>query len=233
MSDAGIRATIEQTADRLARRLTMFVAEPPTQQNLGELIAAFPLANAKATPETGNAIVRMDSNTYGETDVQPDLRQCPIAVKVMKRLSRGVLLGRFGNAEPPHLRAGDVLICINGGRGRKRNFCKWLNNAVGGNDRDRTITHSLIMHANEQSWWKRRLHAHGRARLTQHMHVVASAKTHRAIKHTTFNHHPGSTRGDILGPVELDPLEQLPKLPPAEKTLYLGKSRKVLASGKG
>ena len=73
-SDEGVREAIEQTADRLARRLTMFVVEPPTQQNLGDLIAASPLANVKATPETGNAIVLMDCNTCGETDAQPDLR---------------------------------------------------------------------------------------------------------------------------------------------------------------
>jgi hypothetical protein len=94
-----------------------------------------------------------------------------------------------------------------------------LNGAVGGKDPDRSITHSLIMHVSEQSWRKRRSHAHGRARLTQQTHVVASAKTHRAIKRITFNHHPGSTRGDILGLVALGPIEQLPKLPPAEKTL--------------
>ena len=138
-------------------------------------------------------------------DCKPDLRQCPIAVEVMKKLLRGVLLGRFGDAEPQDLREGDVFICIDGGRGRNRNFCKWLNGAVGGKDPDRSITHSLIMHVSEQSWRKRRLHAHGRARLTQHIHVVASAKTHRAIRHTTFSHHLGSTRGDILGLMELDP----------------------------
>ncbi len=110
--------------------------------------------------------------------------------------------------------------------------CKWLSGAMGGKDPDRSITRTLIMHVSEQSWRKRRLHAHRRARLTQHIHVVASAKTHRAIKHRTFNHHPGSTRGDILGLVKLDPFEQLPKLPPAENTLYLGNSRKVLAIGK-
>ena len=93
VSVEGVRAGIEQTADRLARRLTLFVVEPRTQQNLGDLIAASPLANVKATPETGDAIVLMDCNTYAETDVQPDLRQCPIAVEVMKKLLRGVLLG--------------------------------------------------------------------------------------------------------------------------------------------
>ena len=118
-----------------------------------------------------------------------------------------------------------------GGGGPKSNFCQWLNGAVGGKDPDRSIIHSLIMHVREQSWRKRRLHAHGRARLTHHMLVVASAESHRVVSHRTFNHHPGSTRGDILGLVELDPLEQLPKLPPAEKTLYLGKARKVLACG--
>jgi hypothetical protein len=120
VSDEGARAAIEHTADRLARCLTTFVVEPQTQQNLGDLIAASPLANVKATPETGNVIVLMDCNTYGERDVQPDLRQRPIAVEVMKKLLRGVLIGRFGNVEPQHLRAGDVFICIDGGRDRKR-----------------------------------------------------------------------------------------------------------------
>ena len=107
-----------------------------------------------------------------------------------------------------------------------------MNGAVRGKDTDRSITHSLTVHVSEQSWRMRRLRVRGRARLTQHIHAVASAKTHRAIRHTTFNHHLGSTRGDSLGSVELDPLEHFPKLPPAEKTLYLGKSRKVLAGGK-
>ena len=107
-----------------------------------------------------------------------------------------------------------------------------MNGAVGGKDPDRSITHSLVMHVSEQSWRKRRSHAHGRARLTQQTRVVANAKTHRAIKQRAFNHHPGSTRGDILDPVEVNPIEQHPKLPPAEKTLYRGKSRKALAIGK-
>ena len=106
-------------------------------------------------------------------------------------------------------------MCIDGGRGRKRNFCTWLNGAVGGKDPDRSITHALVTHVSEQSWRNRRSHAHGRARLTQHIRGVANAKTHRAINDRTLNR-PGSTRGGILGLVELDPLEQLPKLPPAE-----------------
>ena len=142
-------------------------------------------------PETGNAIVLMDCNTYGETDVQPDLRQCPIAVELTKKLLRGVLLGRLGDVEPQHLRAGDVPMGIDGGRCRKRNFCTWLNGAVGGKDPDRSTTHSLATHVSEESWRNVRSHANCRARLTQQTHVVASAKTHRAIRHTTFFRHLG------------------------------------------
>ena len=229
--DAETRDAIEQAADRLARRLVTFAVEPQSQTAISDLISSAPLANVKATSQTGNVMILLDCNTFGETDVQPDVRACPINQEVFKKWTRGILQGRLGTADPEALGDGDIFICIDGGRDRKRVFLKHLLNAKVGKDVKRTVCHTLMMHMTEKSWRQRRHHPHGRAHLTQQIHIAASAKTMKNIKHNTFSNHHGSTRGNVFGPVELDALDTIPGMQSSEKDTYLGK-RKVAAGGK-
>ncbi len=145
VSDETTRQAIERAADRLARRLVSISVEPSSQQGIADLVKECPLANVKATSDTGNVIVLVDCNAYGETDVQPEIRPCPMSPDIFKKWIRGVLQGRYGSAEPAALREGDIFLCIDGGRDRKRIFMKGLTNAKTGKDPERIVCQALVM----------------------------------------------------------------------------------------
>ena len=230
--DVDVRQEIEAAAKRLAQRLVSLHTEPATQQQLAAIIETSPLGNVKPSVDTGNVIVLIDCNSFGESDAQPMYRVCPMnPPHTFQKFLRATLLGRCGSAEPMSLPGGTLFMCIDGGRERKRVFMKPLVTKKIGTDPERTVCHTLTMHMSEKSWRKRRKHAHGIAKLTQHIHVVATAKTMKSIKYSNFSYHVGSTRGDIIGPVELDGLDCIPRMTPAEKTEYLGK-RRCAAGGK-
>ena len=50
---------------------------------MGDMIKLCPLSNIRATPPHGNVIILFDCNSFGETDVQPDIRACPIPREVV------------------------------------------------------------------------------------------------------------------------------------------------------
>lgn len=110
---------------------------------------------------------------------------------------KATLLGRCGDSAPAKLPEGDVYMMIDGGKDRKRAFLKNFPLKSGaGKDPNHAICHTFTMHINEASWRQRRLHAHGRAKLTQNIYVVAASKTMKAVlkRKNSFMHHGGSIR---------------------------------------
>ena len=112
---------------------------------------------------------------------------------------RGALLGRYGEAAPTGLNEGDVFMLIDGGKDRKRDFLKHFPIKVG-KEADLGVCHTFTMHVSEDSWRQRRTHSHGRAKLTQHIYVVASRKTMKSVlkQHHNFKKHGGSVREILI-----------------------------------
>ena len=68
-----------------------------------------------------------------------------------------------------------------------------------------------MMHFDEKSWRARRQRS-GYASLTQVMYLAASRKTLSVMPQKEFGVHTGSVKGNVFGPVKLDPLTSLPHM---------------------
>ena len=106
--DTLLDKALEAAADRMERHMTLICVEPQSQTALAELLQASPLGTVLATKDSGNVMILVDCNTYGETDVQPALRACPMGSKIFQQWFRAVLQARHGSDEPDQLHIGDI-----------------------------------------------------------------------------------------------------------------------------
>ena len=65
--------------DRLQQLLVHFVIEPPSATALTDLLKASPLATIEPSPGA-TVLFLIDCNDFGESDVQPRLRACPMSL---------------------------------------------------------------------------------------------------------------------------------------------------------
>lgn len=217
---------VTEAASRLQRQLLQFVVEPPTQSSLAELLKACPLATIE--PNLGNTfLVVMDCNCWGEADTQPNHRVAPIGTDIFKKYMKSIRTAREGpDCDNTPLKKGDLYICFNAAKDRKRLFSKPLHcSDKVGKDPARTLTQSVLVHMTEDSWRARRGRHSGRSKLTQHAYICATASTLRAIPKCEFATHAGSTKSDVCGPVILDAKQDLPMLSHSDKVAYHGKRR--------
>ena len=220
---------VNEAADRLMRHLVYLGVEPTTQCGIADIIKASPLGTVQAAPESGNVLIMVDCNTYGETDSQPALRKCPMGKNVFDKLLKGVLEGRCGSAEPDKLQNGDIFMCVDAGKDRRRIFAKPLSVPRCGKDPDRSSSRRIMLHCTEASVRARRGRPRGSVKLTQTVHMIMNVKTH--IPNRDYANFPGSNACDVFGPVQLDPPSSIPSVPKADKVQWLGK-RRILAGGK-
>ena len=205
--------------------------EPPSQQGITDLLRASPLARVTYTKATGNVLIFLDTNIYGEPTAQPQHRRPPIPRKTFSKFIGAVLEARSGIPDPPVLQAGDIYACIDGGKERRRLFTKPFGAALKGDKGNKTVSRKIVMHFSEESYVARRKTRRGTIRLTQNIHVVYSAKSD--LPHKKYNvHSAGSNHCDLLGPVVLDTPESLPKMIKKDKNAYWGK-RKIAVGGPG
>ena len=96
------------------------IAEPKSEANLAELFAACPLATVEWQQESGNVIINLDCNVWGEATSKPHLRKAPMSKDVFKKMFGALLKARCGTATPEVLKKGDIFTCFDGGCDRKR-----------------------------------------------------------------------------------------------------------------
>ncbi len=223
---------LNDAATSLTKRLTVYLEEPASFTALRDNLQREPLATVMASRESGNVMVLADCNTYGETDSRPDRRTCPIHKDKLDILLRAIVAARHGTDTPDELHIGDLYCCINAGKDRKRLFTKPLQNPnmKKGKDPNRFFTRSITLHVTEQSWRARRKRTRGQALLTQGIYLSANMQTFIRMQPCDYPTIGGSNQSDIYGPIELDPLVDLPKMTLEQKKQFYGK-RFVLAGG--
>ena len=225
--DAGsnVPKGVIEAAHRLQRQLLQFVVEPPTPANLLELLKACPLATIE--PNLGNTfMVLMDCNCWGEADSQPLHRVAPIGPEIFKKYLKSIRTARGGLDESTPLKKGDLYICFNAAKDRKRIFSKPLHcDGKVGKDPERTLTQSVLVYMTEDSWRARRGRHSGRAKITQSAYITAAASTLKDIPKREFATYAGSTKSDVCGPIVLTPKQDLPMLNHKDKLAYHGKRR--------
>ena len=227
-----ILAECDAAAARVAKNIFSFIEEPPSFTGLRDAFAANPLCTVMGSKDSGNVLILLDCNVFGETDARQDLRTCPIGNDKFDTLLRAIIAARHGREDPPELHVGDFYMCINGGKNRKRSFLKPMQNPnmKKGKDKNRLFTRDFMLHATESSWRQRKRCARGQARLTQTITMCANRESFAMEPQREYIVHGGSTLSDVFGPVELDPLADLPRMRSEDKKAYFGK-RYVLAGG--
>ena len=231
----GERSSLEVSRDRMSNQLTHWLVEPSgSAAMLAQVLEGHPLTTVRATPDSGNVMILIDCNSFGITDVQESFRACPMSGKLFQKWLQAVLMARCGSAEPSTLLEGDIFFCIDGGKDRKRVFTNPLLSKVAGkNDPLRMTVRSFTVFTTESSWRARRKHSQGMASLAQHVHVAATRKTMLSIPNRKMQTYTGSTRSDVIGPVELNAPDDLPQLTKDEKREYYGEGvRRILCGGK-
>jgi hypothetical protein len=232
ISDDPMCAEHDAATMRVAKNIFSFIEEPTSFTALRDLFAANPLCTVMASKDSGNVLILLDCNVFGETDARQDLRQCPIGTDKFDILIRAIIAARHGRDDPPELHIGDFYMCINGGKHRKRSFMKPMQNPhmKKNKDKNRLFARDFMLHATERSWRQRKRCARGQARLTQMITMCANKETFAMEPQREYIVHGGSTLSDVFGPVELDPLVDLPRMRSEDKKGYFGK-RYVLAGG--
>ena len=220
---------------RLAKQQTSYIVESSSFTSMKQLIEATPLAMVRASQESGNVLILCDCNTWGSTDHRPDIRVTPIGKEKLDVPVRAIIASRHGVEDPGQLNFGDFYVMINGGKDRKRQWLKPLKNENiaqhKGKDKNRLVCRTTMVHCSEQSWRNRKKVSRGQAKLTQAMYTVSSASTFSNLRHASFLTITGSTRSDVCGPIDLDPISDLPTLPIEKFKEFFGK-RYILAGGK-
>ena len=221
---------------RLMKQQAAFLMEQVSFNSMKALFEDTPLSIVKASDESGNVLILWDCNTWGEADHRPDMRVCPIGKDRFDVMLRALIAARHGVENPDVLNHGELYLCVSGGKDRKRLFLKPIKNPAmtarkGKKDKSRLICRSSVLHISEKSWRARRKRARGQAKLTQALHLVATSQTFAKVPHVEFSTVGGSTGSDVVGPIDLDPLVDLPTMKPSLKKEYYGK-RYVLAGGR-
>ena len=226
----GAPKAVHLAADKLENQLVQLVLEPPSVTALTELLKTSVLATLK--PSAGaTCLILIDCNVFGSSDTQPHLRMCPMSQDIFRKWLRAIRDARGAESETDPLNYGDLYLCFNGTKDRKRIFKKPLaSSAVGGKDPSRTVLQTVLLHMTEESWRERRGRHLGRSKLTQHAYICATSKTLKDTPRVSFATINGSTKSDVAGPVSLDPTSALPRLSHADRIAYLGKRRVAAGS---
>lgn len=193
---------------------------------------ACPLALVKPSNETGRVMILANCSTFGVPDVQANRRHCPIGKDKFEPCMKAIIGARHdGNPEPAKLKHGEIYVMITPVE-RKTMFSRVLKNASmkSGKNKDRTHVRKKTLTITEASWRKRQQRRKGFAKLTQSIYIGGNWSTLAHIKHATFSTYSGSTKSDVMGPVDLDDPADMAMIHHSKLKEYYGK-RYILAGG--
>ena len=154
----GTSHSLKETAGRWMSHMSTFMTEPQSFTDMKELIVQCPLTNMKGKVRN-HVLILVDTNVYGETDVQPRTRVCPIPKTFWNKTLKGAWTGRAkaGGSDsdnPRHMNDYEIWMMWDSGKDRKRMFKQQL--LLHGNDpqaKDRKMSvRDVTMWVNEESW---------------------------------------------------------------------------------
>jgi hypothetical protein len=225
---------LKGAVDNLMAHQAAFLVEQVSFGAQKQQFESTPLAMVKSSRESGNVWINFDVNCFGESDHQPERRPCPIGKDKLDIPLRAIFAARHGQEEPKQIQQGDLYGVFSGGKDRKRGVLKSLKTQARSkreNLKAKTYCRNIMLHVSESSWRGRKHRARGHCKLTQAVHVVGCHSTFATLPYAAFKTIQGSNKSDVMGPVDLDPIENLPTMPFAKKKVYLGK-RLVLVGGR-
>jgi hypothetical protein len=187
--------------------------------------------------QKSSVLVLLDVDLLCESLARPSDRRPPLPEGVVQRLLRGVVQGRGAqnkDGEYCELMPGDVYALFDGTREHLHKVLLEAftpKNMKAGPDASVKVFNLFV---SEQSLRARKIRIRGSEPITQRQCMLAvSAKplVPDAIPEKEHNHYHGTNRGDVIGLIDLDPLEKAWKLPLNAKKLVYG-DRLVSVGGK-
>ena len=226
--NANIQSTHIEHVDRMMRNQYSSVLDQKTESKLAEALKGHPLATVAGTPQSGNVLIHMDCNSWGEAGSNPQFRKPPMGKDLFKRVYNGVKMARYDmeSGADHKLQSGDIYSFIDGNKDRRRLFHNAVKSKSTGKDKDKL--RKLVLHCSENSVKSRKKKAR-RVTCTQGLFICHSGSTD--VPHRDYKILAGSNRCDMFGPLELDTLQSLETLEKREKAAWWGKDRIIEVGG--
>ncbi len=147
---------LQESAQRLMHHMTAFLMEPDNATGMKDLIQQCPLTNMTGKAKN-HVLVLIDTNIYGETDVQARARVCPIPRTFWQKTLRGTWSGRSrvggsNSDQPEHMNDYEIYMCFDGGKDRKRQFKQQLTCDAREPKEHKMSVRDIMLWVSEDSW---------------------------------------------------------------------------------
>ena len=217
--NAGANADTQNLKEDFVRRMMRnqyaSVLDRKTESSLSEALQNEPLATVASTPQSGNVLIHMDCNSWGEASSAPSLRKVPMGKELYKRIYNAVQLARYGTDTPDKIQLGDIYSLVDANKDRRRLFT----NAVKSKDsgaKEKDKRRKLILYCTENSVKQRRKRVgNRRVTCTQGLHLCYNKAT--PIPYREYKTLSGSNHSDMFGPLQLEAQQDLPSMEKKEK----------------
>ena len=211
-----------QEATALVDRFIKFIPETSSKTELVQALEG--TAVAKKQPEGTTALIVMDTKTCGESSSQPHLRYPQFRNFVLKNAVQAFCAVR--NQE--QLESDELCAVLDGSRQIATSIMQCFVRDDGVHFENKTRSEFVIVFE-EKSMKARKQLNRGLVQVHEGMHVMTNGPLTLPAQRVRL--YGGSNMTTTIGPVVLDPLENLWLLPAEKKKLYEGGKAKVLAGG--
>lgn len=190
---------------------------------------------------SGNCLIVFDANVFGEAITAPHIRRAPLQSTAVTKVFKAISKVREVD-QPGLLPPGDILVIIDGGR-----------KSVG------TLLNLFGMHKDRKAFDKGRKEKDGKTLYRQITLTFTEDSVERRkfrkktkssylecsqVAHVYYNggstivpkknvHFAGTNMGDVLGPIDLPALQNLPKLKVKDKKEFWGTRRRAVGGKTG
>ena len=212
---------VQEAAD-LVDRFVKFIPECGSKTELAQALEG--TAVAKKQPEDTMALLILDTKTCGESSSQPHLRLPQFRAGVLKNAVQAFCTARGKD----QFEENELCLVLDGGRQISSGIMSCFVRDDGIQFEQKTRS-EFVVYFEEKALRARKLLNRGLIQVHEGMHVLSKGPLQLPVAKTGL--YGGSNMSSSIGPVVLDPLDQLWLVTSEEKKKYEGGKAKVLAGG--
>lgn len=216
---------VDARAERYLSQYIHLIVEPVSGVALVEMLKDSPLGSVRAeSPST--LLINFDTKASGETMSRPHLRSMPLQVDYLYKLTAACLQARGGQ-----ICTGDLYMFWDAGKtGNAAKFLTPFQTDIEGKRKKAVLPHDvkrLNVVASEASVANRRSKSRGFANAAQleGLLIISGGDLFALPTKDRLHYGPGTTLGDVVGPVDLPPWHSAWRMPIKEKRLMYGERR--------
>ena len=209
-------------AGDLVDRFVKFIPECSSKSELAQALDG--TAVSKKQPDGTTALVVMDTKTCGESSSQPHLRFPQFRSVVLKNAVQAFCMAR--NKE--QFDEGEMCLLLDGSRQISTSMMSCFVRDDGAHFENKTRS-EFVVHYDEKSMKARKHLSRGLVTCHEGMQVLTNGALSLPASRTRL--YGGSNMSTSIGPVVLEPVENMWLVPAEKKKIYEGGNAKVLAGG--